>query len=535
MKSPARHLRWAVAVLLASGLAAGCAGPQTDNSGGSGGGAVNIVLYQKPTLFSPIEPAQGANQQVMSLIYQSLMVADPNLKLVPQLAESVDVSPDATTFTFHLTKGLKWSDGEPFTSADVLFTHQLLANPKTTSASVGSYADVKGAKEVTDGKAETLSGLTAPDDSTFVVTTTKANYGIIAQIGVYPIIPKHILGDKPLDQVAKDPFFTKPTVGLGPFQFVTYKTDQYVELKANPNFPTKPGVDKVYLKPLTADVATAQLGTGELDIAPIAPTDKDALDAAKLDFKPSPDGGFVRIGVNHTQARFKDKRIRQALLYGIDRKSIIDSALPGVGKPRNSAFDPSVSGKDIEQYAYNPDKAKQLLSAAGWDPNQTVRLSWIPGSNPDRDAAAIAVESQLKEIGVKIELKQIDPSAVTDVLDKMDFDLYLFGGGNYAVDSWNVNAIEGCDTFYPNGGNIVKFCDQGLDAKLKQANGTADASARMALYKDAAKIDNDLVPYLWLYTPGGLWAVNKRLQNFQPLNPTGSGFWQPEKWSIAAG
>jgi ABC-type transport system substrate-binding protein len=528
MRSPA----WFAAVLLVVGVAAGCAGPQQE---ATTGGSVNIVLYQKPTVFSPLAPVLGANQQVMSLIYQSLMVADPDLELVPQLAEDVEVAPDATSFTFHLRPGLKWSDGKPFTSADVLFTHQLLANPKSTSPFAGFYRDVKGAKDVAAGTTDTVAGLTAPDENTFVITTDTPNYGILAQVGVMPIIPAHVLGEKPVDQVAKDPFFNEPTVGLGPFQFVTYKTDQYVELKANPNFPVKPGIDKVYLKPLTADVASAQLGTGELDVAPVAPTDRETLESFdQLDFQTSGDGGFVRIGVNHTQARFADVRVRQALLYGIDRKAIVDSALPGVGKPRNSSFDPSVSGDGIEEYAYDPDKARQLLADAGWDSTQTVRLSWIPGSNPDRDAAALAVQSQLEEVGVTIELKQVDTSGVTELLQKMDFDLYLFGGGNYALDSWNVNAIEGCDTFYPNGGNIVKFCDPELDAKMKQANGTADEDERLALYREAAATDNRQVPYLWLYTPGGLWAINKRLQNFQPLNPTGGGFWQPEKWRVAA-
>jgi ABC-type transport system substrate-binding protein len=348
-----------------------------------------------------------------------------------------------------------------------------------------------------------------------------------------PIIPAHVLGDKAVDRVARDPFFANPTVGLGPFQFVTYKTDQYVELKANPNFATEVGIDRVYLKPLTADVATAQLGTGEVDVAPVAPTDRETLESYdQLAFRTSADGGFVRIGVNHTQARFADVRVRQAFLYGIDRRSIVNTALPGVGRPRNSSFDPGVTGDDIEQYTYDPDKAKRLLTGAGWDSTQTVRLSWIPGSNPDRDAAALAVQSQLEEIGVDVELTQVDTSGVTDLLKNMDFDLYLFGGGNYALDPWNVNAIEGCDTFYPNGGNIVKYCNRDLDAKMRQANETADEGRRLALYREAAAIDNEQVPYLWLYTPGGLWAVNKRLENFQPLNPTGGGFWQPENWRL---
>ncbi|MGB3444719.1 MAG: ABC transporter substrate-binding protein [Actinophytocola sp.] len=524
-------LRWISAAVLATGLvASACAGPQPTQGAGEGG-SVSIVLYQKPKLFSPLEPAHGPDQQVMSLIYQSLMTSNPDLELVPQLAEKVDVNDDATEFTFHLRKGLKWSDGKPFSSADVLFTHQTLANPKSTSAASGNYQSVVGAKEVADGTEDSVAGLTAPDENTFVIRTASPNYGVLAQVGVYMIMPEHILGDKPLDQLAKDPFFSDPTVGLGPFQFVRYEVDQYVELKKNPNFPKPASVDKVFLKPVTADVATAQLGTGEMDIAPVAPSDRETLESfGTLNFQKSKEGGFVRVGMNLTQKRFQDARVRQGLLTGIDRESIVDSALPEVGVARNSSFDPSISGDGIEDYAYDPGRARQLLTEGGWDFGQTVKLAWIPGSNPDRDAAAVAIQSQLKEIGVNVELAQVDAGWSTEALAGPAFDMFMFGGGNYALDSWNVYTIVSCGTFFPNGGNNVRFCDPELDAKMKEANATADEAQRDKLYGEAAKIDNRQVPYLWLYSPGGLWAVSDKVRNFTPLSPTGGGFWQPENW-----
>lgn len=514
-------LRWIIAAVVAAGLVvSGCAGPQPTGGAAGEGGSISIVLYQKPKLFSPLEPAHGPDQQVMSLIYQSLVTSNPDLELVPQLAEKVDVNDDATEFTFHLRKGLKWSDGEPFSSADVLFTHQTLADPKSGSAASGNYQNV--------------SGMTAPDENTFVIRTKSPNYGVLAQVGVYMILPAHVLGGKAVDQLAKDPFFSEPTVGLGPFQFVRYEVDQYVELKKNPHFGKPVSVEKVFLKPVTADVATAQLGTGEMDIAPVAPSDRETLEGfGTLNFQTSKEGGFVRVGLNLTQKRFQDVRVRQGLLTGIDRKSIIDSALPEVGVARNSSFDPSVSGEDIDDYAYDPGKAKRLLTEGGWDFGQTVKLAWIPGSNPDRDAAAVAIQSQLKEIGVKVELQQVDAGWTTEALAGPSFDMYMFGGGNYALDSWNVYTIVSCGTFFPNGGNNVRFCDPELDAKIKEADATADEAQREKLYGEAAKIDNEQVPYLWLYSPGGLWAVSDKIEGFTPLSPTGGGFWQPENWKIA--
>lgn len=532
MRLPKRYLGGAVAALLAAGLVAGCTGPQ--NTGAAGGGEINLFLYQKPQgTFSPLEPLSGPDYNVMSLIFEQLMVVGPDLKLVPQLAEKVEVSPDAKTFTFTLPKDRKWSDGEPLTSADVLFTYQRMANPATGTAAAGVFVPVEGAADVAAGKADEVGGMTAPDEHTFVVKTTEPNVGILQDIAKFAILPEHILGDKPVKAFNKDPFFKKPTVGLGPFVFVDYKVDQYVEFKANKNFHKPVGVDKVFLKPVTTDVATAQLGTGEIDVASISPTERETVEGLEgIKLRESEDGGFVRIAMNHKKKHFQDPRVRQAFLYAIDRQGIVDSALPGVGTVRNSSFDPSVSGDDIEKYPFDPDKAKSLLKAAGWNFNQSVELAWIAGGNADRDAAATAAASQLNEAGVKVKLQKVEAAWTTENVQTYKYDMFLFGGGNYASDSWAVNTINACDKHLPNGGNIPAYCNSKLDALMKKANGTADEKERLATYAEAAAIDNADVPYLWLYSNRGLWAVNGRVQNFTPLNPSGGGWWHPEAWKV---
>lgn len=533
MRFPRRHLGGVVAALLAAGLVTGCTGPQ--NTDGSTGGEVNIFLYQKPQgVFSPMEPASGPDNQVMSLIFESLMVINPDMELEPQLAEKVDISPDAKTFTFTIRKGMKWNDGKPVTSADVLFTYQRLAQPKTGGSAAGVFTPVDGSPAVLAGTAAEVSGMTAPDEHTFVIKTTEPNIGLLQDISRFVVLPKHILGDKPIEGFAKDPFFKKPTVGSGPFTFVDHKVDQYVELKANKHYRKPVGVDKVFLKPVTTDVATAQLGTGEIDIASFSPTERKTVEGLDgITVKENLDAGFVRIGVNHKRPYFADPRVRQAFLHAVDRQGIVNSALPGVGTVRNSSFDPKVSGDGIEKYAYDKDKAKALLTAAGWDFNRQIELAWIAGGNADRDAAATAFASQLDEIGVKVKLQKVEAAWTTDNVSKAaNFDLFLFGGGNYATDSWAVNNILACDKHVPNGGNIIRYCNSAIDALMAKANVTADEAERQKIYTEAAKLDNAAVPYLWLYSAKGLWAVNKRVENFIPLNPSGGGFWHAENWKV---
>lgn len=514
--------------VVAAMLAAACTGPKsatnsatTGATGASSSGSLNIYLYQEPSgTFSPLAPANGPDTQVMSLIDQSLLAADPNYKLQPRLAASYpDVSPDAKTFTFHLRTGLKWSDGKPFTSQDVLFTYQLLANPKSTSATVGNYAGVK---------------FKAPDDHTFVMTSAEPNAGLLAQIGVAYILPKHILGNVPVDKVANNAYFKHPTVTLGPYKFVDYKPSQYVHVTANPDYASPVKIKDIYLKPMTSDVATGQLGNGGIDIASFSAADLKTVQGFKnVDIQQVPGAGFVRIALNQTKPYFKDVRVRQAFLYAVDRAQIVAKVLSGKAAVQNSDFYYKNVPSSLNPYSYDPHKAKSLLQQAGWDFGRTVTLEWIAGTR-DRDATTTIVQSQLGAIGVKVKLKQVQSADIQTSYDKKSFDMVLYGGGNYAVDSWNVNVIAGCDQAYPNGGNIDWFCDKKFDKLMSQANSTTDKAKSKRLYDRAAVEENAQADLMWLYDPMGLWGVNKRVQGFQAPGSQDSAFWNPAGWSLSS-
>lgn len=517
MTAIGRFVGLVVAGTLASTLAActsGASSPQSNTQ------SLNVWLYQKPSgLFSPLAPASGPDGQVMSLIYESLLTPDPEQKLVPELAESEpEISADAKKFTFKIRPDAVWSDGEPLTSKDVLFTYTMAANPDSGSA-----------------VSAIMSGLTfsAPDESTFVITSKTASIGLLAQIGMVYVLPEHALKDEPVKNFATNAWFNAPKLASGPYEFVENQVDQYVKVTANPEYHKTPEVTDIYLKPVTPDVALAQLGTGEMDVASISPTDMESVKSLDgMSVSTAATGGFVRGSWNIEQSRFADPRVRQAFLYGLDREAIVDSALAGEGVVRNSAFDPSVSGEEIEAYDYDPEKAKQLLKEAGWDSSKPVEVAWIAGTNPDRDAAATAIESQLNEVGIKVKLRQVQAEFFPTAYETQDFDITLYGGGSYAFDSWNVQPIVSCDTWVPDGANIGHYCNKRLDALMKRANVTQDPADRNELYKQAAAIENQDPSMMWLYNPNGVWASRSDLQNFQPLDPTGFGFYKPEDWTI---
>jgi ABC-type transport system substrate-binding protein len=180
---------------------------------------------------------------------------------------------------------------------------------------------------------------------------------------------------------------------------------------------------------------------------------------------------------------------------------------------------------DINQYPYDPDKAKALLKDAGWDSSQTVTINWIPGQR-DRDAAATIVESQLNAVGIKAKLNQIQ----TPVLPPKDG--LLFGGGNYIVEPYNDRVVISCKTWTPNGGNLPRYCNEQVDSLMEQANATLDRDARMKLYQQAAKIENDEVSYLWLFDPDAIWATSSRLKGVKATGDFTGIFWNAAEWTV---
>lgn len=523
--------------------AAGSAAGSAAKAGGAGSvepgkadanasGTMNVFMYQKPSGdFGPLAPASGPDQQVISLIYDELLQKSPKGDLTPYMAQGLPtVSDGGKTYTFKLKPNLKWSDGTPLTSEDVLFSYTRAADTRTNSGPAPNFATIAGLQDYIDGKAKTIKGFSAPDPQTFVMKQDIANSGLPAQAGTLPIFPKHILEKEPIKDFNLNKWFKKPTVTSGPFTFVEYKTDQYAHVQANPNFREPVGVKDIYVKPMSADVATQQLQTGEMDLVQIGAVDIPTVEGMQgVKVQEVPSTGFVTLTWNQTQDRFKDKRVRQAFQYAVDRKAIADGALQGHAKVRNSVFPEKWSGTDINDYAYNPDKAKQLLAEAKFDTSKPIDLGWIAGGNPDRDAAAQVVADQLKKVGLNVNLKQIQASYFVDAFnDKHKFDVLLVGGGDYGVNPAGAGPVTNCKLGVPKGPNTGNYCNPEMDKAMAKALVATTPEQQKTDYQAAAKIENEDPALGWLYSLNWTFAVSDKVQNFQILD--NATWYQPWLW-----
>ncbi|NNG35763.1 ABC transporter substrate-binding protein [Nakamurella aerolata] len=522
-----------------AGAGAGGAGPtgepaQPGQAAADAKGTLNLFMYQKPNgLFNPLAGASGPDNEVISLMYQPLLGTDAKTgQLVPELAESMpEVSDDAKTFTFKLKKGLTWSDGKPFTSKDVLTTYQFAANPTMENGPFVNFTQVDGYKDLESGKSKTISGITAPDDSTIVIKLSEPSNGLVNIIASIRILPDHVISKLPIKTFTQDPYFRAPKVGIGPFIVDKYDTDQQVHLTANPNFRYKIGVKDVFLKILTSDVATQQLQTGEIDVSNIAPVDMETVKGfndVSVTAKEAP--GFVRAVWNQSQDRFKDPRVKQAFFYGVDRKAIVEGALQNQGVVRNSVYGAPWQAPDLDQYPYDPEKAKQLLADAKFDTSKPIKLSWIAGGNPDRDAAAQIIQNQLKQVGLNIQLDQVQGSWFSENVPKAKFDMVIYGGGDYTSNPYNAIPITSCQK--PGGGpNNGLYCNQKYqDTAIKADRATTPEEAK-SLYQQASKMENEDPSQMWLYSPKIVWATSGKVQNFVPPLDLGANWWEPWKWT----
>lgn len=497
--------------------------------------AMNVFLYQEPVAWNPFLSFHGPDQQIMDLIFQKLLINNADFEFEGRLAESWEISEDARTFTFTLYEGLEWNDGTPLTAEDVKFTFDLLANPEVAGAA-GRFSNVVGQEAYAEGEAEDVEGYQVIDDRTFAIELVDANVGFLTTIAAQSmfVLPEHVLGDIPVEELNDAGYFREPTVGYGPYNFVEFRVDEGLVLEANPNYHLgAPQIGTLNFRQLDGDVATAQLGTGELDLAFISATDVDLVEGFdNVSLQPAQGVGFIRMAINHTQERFQDERVRQALHYAIDRQSIVDVVLEGFGQVENVGFHAEWAlPDDLNDYPYDPDRARELLEEAGWDFDQPVEIQWIPGTR-DRDAAVPIIQEQWNAVGIQTEIVQVEVSELLEKAEEATYDFTLFGGGDYSADPHPFYLRLTCDALWAGPG----WCEQdGVEELLelwRDADATADFDERQEKYHEIARTVNRLMPKVYLYNNDTIWAHNDRLQGFRGHGDFTEGFWNVHEWRI---
>lgn len=331
-----------------------------------------VGLTDPSGAFTPYFQQSGYDGNVSSLLYASLVTVDDKGVPTPELAESWDVSDDQLTYTFHLRKDLKFSDGSPLTADDVAFTWTIQYDKSYDGSSQLPSLNVKGGKAYKEGTSPTVEGIKVIDPQTISATLEQPNATALVQLGSNVLSKAYYGKDYKIGNLEYIKKLHEKPLGDGPYKLEKFIPGQEVRFVANENyFKGKPKTEHFIYKTTEGDVWQF-VETGEVDYASFSATDENIEKLKALGFvniipyTPST-YGYLQVNLKHEQ--LKDKLVRQAIVYGLDRQSIYVDAAQGAGSIANIPASPiswSYTEEGINPYKYDPEKAKQLLDEAGW-------------------------------------------------------------------------------------------------------------------------------------------------------------------------
>jgi peptide/nickel transport system substrate-binding protein len=469
----------------------------------------------------PLLASDSASGEISGLIYNGLTKYDKNIKITGDLAESWDISSDVLKITFHLRKGVKWHDGVEFTAEDVLFTYKTVIDPKVPTPYSSNYGPVE--------KVEALDKYT-------LRVTYKEPYAPALESWGMGIIPKHILEGKDIT----NEYYNRNLLGIGPYKLKEWVTGQKIVLEAfDDYFEGKPKVDK-YIARVISDTATMflELKFGGIDFMGLTPP-QFKLQAGSNFFNKYfqkfryPAFGYTYLGYNLLDAKFSDKRIRQAITHSINKKDIIDGVLLGYGSPCTGPFPPEswAYNSDVKDIEFNPEKARMLFAQAGWKMGENGLLEkdgisfsftvLVNQGNEARLKTAQIIKENLKKVGVDVNIKVLEWQAMLhEFIDKKKFEAVIMGWALSrdpdAYDIWHSSKTKEGEF------NFISYKNDEVDRLLLEGRRTFDIEKRKRIYHRIHEILAEDQPYTFLYVPDALPVLHKR---FKGVEKAPLGIW----------
>lgn len=500
--------------------------------------AAALWIEGEPALLSPLIGRSGQAFQVMTLVYDTLWRTSPQGELVGSLAQDWTVNDDGTEFTIDLQSGLTWSDGEAFTADDVIFSYTIMANTTVSQAAPGRFATVEGFEEYNSGSADSITGFEKVDDDTLLVRHSSPNASWIDEIigASHFIVPEHVLGEVPLEQLYNHSFFTDPNVFIGPFVLDEWRAGEYIALVRNEDYRGDVGLDTLFIEWGDPNAAMARLEAGDIDLMLVGLSDKERLEAAGLDVITVAGLGPLRWAAKWEDGPLSDPLVRQALYFAIDRQGMIDSLLEGSGSVTDQPFINAMGDyipAGVTEYTYDPQRARDLLDEAGWVPGTKLTLSYEIGGEVAGEEVAAVAQAQLAEVGIELELLPMDPGAHIEHIQSREMQLAQYAGGRYSSPATLISTHL-CRDAQPDGPNNSGYCNPRVDDLFEQGRAEADPAVLQGIYEEMATIFDKEIPYLWLVNYDVVWAANPNIENFEP-HPDGGTLWQPEAWKVSGG
>ncbi len=503
--------RWLLSILALVFLFGSTLPLQSASDSPKKGGTLTMAIKRRMNLMNPMVSTRSTEKMIRSLMFEPLLGMDLGGNIQPNLAASWDVSSGGKLYTFHLRKGVKFHDGREMSASDVKFSMDYTMNPKN-----GAYGlrDLKAVKRVE-----------APDKYTLQVHLKRVSAPFLASltsIRAFSVIPK-----ESLQEGVRQPTGFPP--GTGPFKFVEWKPQQRIVFERfNDYWGHKAFIDRLVIRPiLDATVRFTALRAGDVNMIEISPYEwvKRVLDGKVKGIKAvrASHASFRRVTFNAASPPFENKKLREAVAHAINRQEILAAAYLGFGEATSQRYPKGHLwyGEGVLPRSYDVKQAKALVKESGYK-GETLNLMVSAGIY--NEAVAVAVQSQLRKIGLKVRLQVVERGSGLTMRRTGTFH-FRTGGGRINPDPITAFVSFGCE---PNLKKRIRnesgYCNKEVDALIKELATELDREKRKWIVKQILTQLNEDVPSVAIGFAPEFFTMREYVKGFQ-TDSNGSFRW----------
>jgi peptide/nickel transport system substrate-binding protein len=465
-----------------------------------------MIIESSPTNLDPRVGIDAQSERIGELLFDALLIRDEHLNVQPGLAERWDI-PDPLTYIFHLHRGVTFHDGRPLTSRDVKWTFDSLLEGKIRSTKSASYSSVD--------HIDTLDEFTVA----FHLKEPNANLLWNLSEGASGIVPYGSL-----DEITRQP------MGSGPFKFLSAEQDKEIVVERNDNYwGTRARLARVrFIVVPDATTRALELRKGSADVAINALT-SDTIVALErepnLQIERAPGTVLSYLAFNLRDPTLQDVRVRQAIAYAIDRAPLLRYIWRGFAQPALSVLPPQSWAYDsnVTAYPHDPEKAREMLDAAGYRPRNGVRFHLTMKTSTEESTRLLAavLQQQLRDVGIGLDIRTFEFATFFADVTSGAFQLYSLRwiGGNEDPDIFELCFHS--NRFPPKGANRGFYSNPRIDSLIDEARREPDQNVRKPLYAEVQEILAQQEPYINLWYFDNVLVHTRRVRNVT-LNPSGN-------------
>ncbi len=467
---------------------------------------LQLSISSSPSRVNPLLATDSASSEIADWIFNGLVKFDKDGNIIGDLAKKFYFE-NNTTLVFELRKGIKWHDGEIFDAEDILYTFNLLKSPKLLTPYKDNFKYIKSIEIINLYK---------------IKVVYKEAYFKALSIWMMGILPEHLWKNENNPMTSK---LNKMPIGTGSYMLKkAFKVNEKIILEANPDYlPHKPNIDTIkynYIGDTSTEFIT--LKAKKLDIGSLNPLQINRQ--LNDDFKSyyniieQPSQSYTYMGFNLRKEKFKNKKIREAINYAIDKQELIDLLFFSHGKICNGPFMPNspVYPNNYKPKGYNPEKAKEILRELGFTKDNPFKFELITNTGNDiRINASQIIQYQLAKVGIKMSIRTMEwQSFLNTVVMPHQFEAVLMGWSLSLIpDAYSIWHSEGDKQ---GGFNFIGYRNKIVDNLIIKSQKIIDSIKFAKEYQKIFKLIANDTPYIFLYIPNSITVVNKKIKGINP-------------------